>query len=1060
MKKAFKKIMAMGLATLLFLCSVPLVLHAEETFVPQNYLTGNVDFETESGSTISGWNTDQVADWDLECSVEHARKGAQSLLVTIPKEKAAEKVVTMLYKGKTEALEPDTNYVMSAWVRTVEPLEYDGRPPENYGVQVYARVTGTEGTKYNVSPMIQDTKGEWQKVERVFKLQSTEDQIRFYLRFTEKIYGSIYIDDVQVNLAEDVPKDEAKTEKDRGRLISDEPKPDPSLVPVPEGSLNLFTNGSFEEVGSDGAPAGEWASYGSKWNELVKITDGGYDGQKCVSLTDPGRDNPWIYKEDMRVISGAEYQVSLWLKTESVKETGPRLKFEFYDDNGASIMAFQSELLGKTYGAWHQKSARFFAPTGATVAKIYFRLYGTGQIYYDDLQCHMISEASRIQFDGDTFFYTEWEKGTVGASINESFYTATGTEVFDIALKDGETVLKQRTGVPAKAEAILQFDVMMMSEIGKEYAIEATLYASEGGEKLETAKWNIYRFDRPKMMNENGEFVVNGEVITPIWGYHVYVADQNMKYGKAAGVNIAQGGGGNVENLLQYLDSAHANGMMASLVLYGGTAMLTAGDPTKIENTIAVAKAVKDHPALFGYIIMDEPYLHLTNPYPDLVRAYREIRKIDSVHPIIIQETAATNSAKYTTACSDLLLIHDYSCNVTVIDHPDYGMQAPTKNIAKMERLRENTHVRKKDIHFLGQTFGEPTKEDTQTNKYYLPSIDEAKSMIYQALIENMTGVGYYCFQSTGWHLTETPLYEPLCKFAEEELFTLTDAFIMNKGTFFNEDRTQDVWWHTFSMDNALYAIALNMKDEVRNVEIPLESINGAVKIDAYTASLEGGTNLPETVKGNGILSLEVVPHAAALYKITPDTPVDFSVMEKSFDDMENHDWALEAVEYLYEKEVVNTTGIRQFSPGEKITRADFAMFLIRALNITGDTSGGFADVDDTAYYAKEIAIGKAAGILKGVGEDSYNPNAEITRQDMMVIVQRGLAYVNAEYEKGEGTELDAFSDNALIAEYATEALSSMVKSGIILGNADGTVNPLGNASRAEAAMVMYRIMQ
>ncbi len=1054
-----KKVWAIVI-TLLIFCSVFTPVLAETTEKPKNLMTGNVDFETGSGSNISGWNVDQLKDWELEYNVEHARTGAQSLLVNIPKDKAAESVVTMLYRGSVETLEANTKYVLSAWVRTVEPLEYDGVASNGFGMQVYARVTGAEGTKYNLSPMVHATNGDWQKVEREFKLQSAEDQVRFYLRFTEKTYGSILIDDIQLNLAEDIPKDEAKTEKDRGRLISDEPKPDPSIVAVKDDSPNLFTNGSFEEVATDGSPVGDWEAYGGKWDDFVKITDGGYDGQKCICLTDPGRDNPWIYKKDMKVISGAEYQVSLWLRTEYAKETGPRLKFEFYDDNGNSVMAFQSELLGQTYGAWHQKSTRFFVPAGATTIKIYFRLYGTGVVYYDDLRCHMITEASRIQFDGDTFFYTEWEKGTVGASINDSFYTATGTEVFDIALKDGDTVLKQRTGVTAHAEAILQFDIMLLSEIGKEYAIEATLYRSEGGEKLETAKWNVYRFDRPKMMNDNGEFVVNGEVITPIWGYHVYVADQNMKYGKAAGVNIAQGGGGNTENLIQYLDSAHANGMMASLVLYGGTAMVTAGDPTKIENTIEVAKAVKDHPALFGYIIMDEPYLHLTNPYPDLVRAYREIRNIDPVHPVIIQETASTNSAKYTTACSDLLLIHDYSCNVTVIDHPDYGMQAPTKNIAKMEQLMENTHVRKKDIHFLGQTFGEPTKEDTQTNKYYLPSIDEAKSMIYQALIENMTGVGYYCFQSTGWHLKDTPLYEPLCKFAEEELFTLTDAFIMNKGTFFNEDRTQDVWWHTFSMDNALYAIALNMKDEVRNVEIPLESINGAVKIDAYTATLEGGTNLPETIEGSNTLSLEVVPHAAALYKIMPKTTVDFSVMEKSFDDMDKHTWALEAVEYLHEKEVVNTTGIRQYSPGENITRADFAMFLIRALNITGDTTDGFADVDDTAYYAKEIAIGKAAGILKGVGEDSYNPNAEITRQDMMVIVQRGLAYVNAEYEKGEGTELDAFSDNALVAEYATEALSSMVKSGIILGNADGTVNPLGNASRAEAAMVMYRIMQ
>ena len=58
-----------------------------------------------------------------------------------------------------------------------------------------------------------------------------------------------------------------------------------------------------------------------------------------------------------------------------------------------------------------------------------------------------------------------------------------------------------------------------------------------------------------------------------------------------------------------------------------------------------------------------------------------------------------------------------------------------------------------------------------------------------------------------------------------------------------------------------------------------------------------------------------------------------------------------------------------------------------------------------------------------------------------------------------EGSELDVFSDKAFVAEYASDALCDMVKSGIIQGNADGTVNPTGNATRAEAAVVMHRIM-
>jgi len=111
-----------------------------------------------------------------------------------------------------------------------------------------------------------------------------------------------------------------------------------------------------------------------------------------------------------------------------------------------------------------------------------------------------------------------------------------------------------------------------------------------------------------------------------------------------------------------------------------------------------------------------------------------------------------------------------------------------------------------------------------------------------------------------------------------------------------------------------------------------------------------------------------------------------------------------------------------------------------------------------TDSFAKEIAIGKDLGILKGVGDDKFLPFAEISRQDMMVIAARGMRLKKA-LDEGEPTEfLQSFSDNALIADYAVADIAAMVRAGIVQGNADGTVNPKGNTTRAEAAVIMRRI--
>ena len=146
------------------------------------------------------------------------------------------------------------------------------------------------------------------------------------------------------------------------------------------------------------------------------------------------------------------------------------------------------------------------------------------------------------------------------------------------------------------------------------------------------------------------------------------------------------------------------------------------------------------------------------------------------------------------------------------------------------------------------------------------------------------------------------------------------------------------------------------------------------------------------------------------------------------------------------------------FAPGRSITRADFAMFLVNTLGLTSDSTENFADVAGNEYFAKALATGKALGVLKGVGDNAFNPYAEITRQDMMVICARGLRLAGKLGTAGTAENVAAFSDAASIADYAVEDVAAMVRENIIKGNADGTINPLGNTTRAEAAVIMDRI--
>ena len=164
------------------------------------------------------------------------------------------------------------------------------------------------------------------------------------------------------------------------------------------------------------------------------------------------------------------------------------------------------------------------------------------------------------------------------------------------------------------------------------------------------------------------------------------------------------------------------------------------------------------------------------------------------------------------------------------------------------------------------------------------------------------------------------------------------------------------------------------------------------------------------------------------------------------------HEWAKEQVEKLYRKGIVNLPENNMFKPGVNITRGDFAGFLVRTLGLENEPGEQFADVAADNPNAKEIAIGRAAGILNGVGENSYAPDAPITRQDMMTLIARGLSL-------GGKADLTRFPDADKIADYAKEGVCAMISTGLISGNSDGTLNPVGNTTRAEAAVLMSRIL-
>ncbi|EPR10538.1 InlB B-repeat-containing protein [Ruminiclostridium papyrosolvens] len=179
---------------------------------------------------------------------------------------------------------------------------------------------------------------------------------------------------------------------------------------------------------------------------------------------------------------------------------------------------------------------------------------------------------------------------------------------------------------------------------------------------------------------------------------------------------------------------------------------------------------------------------------------------------------------------------------------------------------------------------------------------------------------------------------------------------------------------------------------------------------------------------------------------------------ENPFTDVKKSDWFYSAVQYAREKGFFSGTSTTTFEPNGTMTRGMFVTVLGRMAGVdTANYKGesAFSDVAADAYYAPFVVWAAKHGITSGVGNDKFAPNELINRQQMAVFFVRYFEIFGVDYETGAKiTTTPADIDN--VAGYAKDAVLKLWKTGLLAG--DGVnFNPLGNASRAQAATLCMR---
>jgi len=187
-----------------------------------------------------------------------------------------------------------------------------------------------------------------------------------------------------------------------------------------------------------------------------------------------------------------------------------------------------------------------------------------------------------------------------------------------------------------------------------------------------------------------------------------------------------------------------------------------------------------------------------------------------------------------------------------------------------------------------------------------------------------------------------------------------------------------------------------------------------------------------------------------------------FMAKNISFTDVSktNYPWAVNEIEVLASKDIVTGTSADQYTPGKQVTRAEFVSLLVRTLELgKGENSGAqFNDVQSGSWYYDAVQAAVSAGWINGYANHTFAPDQSITRTEMAVILARVLKHL--EVTEGAGASLPAYADQAEIQDWARAAVAQVAAIGIMQGRGETRFAGLENTTRAEAAVVVYRIFK
>ena len=229
-----------------------------------------------------------------------------------------------------------------------------------------------------------------------------------------------------------------------------------------------------------------------------------------------------------------------------------------------------------------------------------------------------------------------------------------------------------------------------------------------------------------------------------------------------------------------------------------------------------------------------------------------------------------------------------------------------------------------------------------------------------------------------------------------------------------------------------------------------------AYMLDELTVTT-GGKEVEVKDNGDGTYTFKM-PSADAKIVVTFAEDPDWEpAPEMPFTDVNEGDWFYDVVLYAYDNGLMTGVSATEFAPNQTTTRGMIVSMLARLEGVTSAEDAGFADVAANDWYATAVNWAASVGVVNGYEDDTFRPNAPITREQMAAILYNYADYKG--YDVSARADLSDYADAASISSWAEDVLAWANAEGLINGMTATTIDPQGATTRAQTAAMFERFL-